>query len=151
GFWSGEGVVMDPVAVRGGRACLWPVATAVAVHALFLAVFLHLHHDEISSLVCAPDTSLNKPGLEAIHVSFGEGYDGFSYYRIARSPWRRQTSEPVRHLRILYPAVSWALSGGDAYTLLWVMPAVNLLAVAGLTLLACGFAVRHGLNPWWGC
>jgi len=142
---------MDAVAVRGSRACLGPVAAVVVVHLVFVGIFLHLHHDEISSLVCAPDASLNQPEMAAIRVSFGAGYDGSSYYRVAQNPLRKQRSEPVRHLRIVYPAMSWAFSGGDPHALLWAMPAVNLLAIAGLTFLACGFAVRQGLNPWWGC
>src|SRR5262245_8968230 len=145
-----EGVVMDPVAVRGSRACLGPVAAAVALHVLFLGIFLHLHHNEISSLVCAPDGDLKRPGMEAIRVSFGAGYDGSAYYRIAQHPLQRQSSEPVRHLRIVYPLLSWAFSGGDPYALLWLMPAVNLLAVAGLVLLGSNFAIRYGHSPWWG-
>src|SRR5947208_1363093 len=142
---------MDPVAVRGTRACLGPVAVALGLHVLFLGTFLHLHHNGISSLVCAPDADLNRPDMRAVRVGFGLGYDGSSYYRIAQNPWHRQWCEAVRHLRLVYPAVSWALSGGDPTALLWVMPAVNLLAVAGLALLGCRFAIHHGLSPWWGC
>src|SRR5438874_700770 len=104
---------MDPIEVRGNRSSLGPVAVAVAFHALLVAVFLLHHQNDISSLVCAADADLARPGMEAIHVGFGEGYDGSAYYRIACHPWQRQQCEAVRHLRIVYPVLSWACSAGD--------------------------------------
>ena len=56
----------------------------------------------------------------------------------------------MRQARILYPVVSWLLTGGDPFLLIWVMPFVNLLAVAGLAALGALLADRQGFNPWWG-
>jgi hypothetical protein len=56
----------------------------------------------------------------------------------------------VRHLRILYPLVGWLLSGGDALRLLWVLPAINLGAIAALAAVGALLALRSGLSSWWG-
>lgn len=142
---------MDPVAQRGCRLYLGPVVLAVVVHLGIVAVYLHRHNSEISSLVCAADADLARPDMTAVRVSFDQGYDGSAYYRIACQPWHCQDCVAVRHLRIVYPFLSWALAAGDSTAVLWTMPVVNVLAIAGLTLLAGMFAVRHGLSPWWGC
>src|SRR5262249_39256042 len=50
----------------------------------------------------------------------------------------------------MYPAVCWALTGGQQDMLLWVMPLVNLGAVGCLAWLGSAFARRRGMSPWWG-
>src|SRR5207248_1134152 len=50
-----------------------------------------------------------------------------------------------------YPALAWLLSGGgNPQTLLWAMPAINVLSAAGLAWLGGLLAVRHGRSAWWG-
>src|SRR5262249_36145880 len=94
--------------------------------------------------------------FEHVHSSLSkEGHDGQIYYIIARSPFERQDPHYVvaphyRHVRILFPALAWALAGGDPQRLLWVMPALNSLAVIGLAGLGAMFAMRFGRSPWWG-
>jgi hypothetical protein len=110
---------------------------------------------DISGLVGASHSVVGRPPYEAITTSIGSGgYDGMFYYAIARNPWKRHEQgidvAPMRHLRILYSAICWIFTGGDARHLLWAMPAVNLAAIAGLAWLAAGFALRNQMSPWWG-
>jgi hypothetical protein len=54
-------------------------------------------------------------------------------------------------MRILYPVLAWALSGGgDPVALLWAMPAVNVLAFGAIAALGAVFAARSGRSAWWG-
>jgi hypothetical protein len=83
----------------------------------------------------------------------GVGYDGQAYFAIAQNPLanhRDHIDFPFRHTRILYPLACFLLSGGHPPLLLWVMPAVNLAVIGGLTLGGARYAVRHRLSAWWG-
>jgi hypothetical protein len=54
-------------------------------------------------------------------------------------------------LRLLYPALAWAVSGGgDAGRLFWALPLVNLAAVGGLAWLGVRLARHYGVSMWWG-
>jgi hypothetical protein len=134
---------------------LWPVLAAVALHFLVGARHVARERGDLSGLVCVGESRAAFPAFKAISRTVGrDGYDGQFYYALALAPWRRcdwpQDCAPARQLRILYPALCWLLSGGDGVLLLWVMPAVNLAAIAGLAGLGAWLAGRHGLSPWWG-
>jgi len=137
------------------RKALLVVLTAVLLHAGMLAIYVGKYGD-LSALVGASYRAVGQPPLEAVTVGIGPGgYDGMFYYAIAQNPWVPHTlgidAPAFRHVRVLYPICCWALSGGgDPQLLLWVMPLVNLLAIAGLTWLGAWVAWRHGLSPWWG-
>src|SRR5262249_55583318 len=79
---------------------------------------------------------------------------GMFYYAIARNPWVPHVhdvdSPAYRHSRILYTSLCWLLSGGNGFALIWVMPAVNLLAIAGMAWLGAWVADRYAMSPWWG-
>jgi hypothetical protein len=131
------------------------VVAAVALHAAVMAVYVAVFHGDLSCLVCVGDERVGAAPYEAIRTSFKKhGYDGQYYYAIARAPFQRHDIgidfAPMRQSRILYPVLSWSVSGGDPQRLLWAMPLVNLLAIAGLAAVGVALAVRHGLNPWWG-
>jgi hypothetical protein len=135
---------------------LWPAAVSVVLHGVLLAAYVACFQGDLSVLVCVGSDRLGQPPYELVTRGMGKyGYDGQFYYALARSPWQRQErgfdSAPARQVRILYPAVSWLLSGGDARLLFWVMPLVNLLAIGGLGWLGARVASYYGLNPWWGC
>jgi hypothetical protein len=120
-----------------------------------MGAYVAAYGGDLSALVCASRPAAGQPPYEAVRVGFGpDGYDGQFYYALARAPWRTHHSgidlPAFRHLRLLYPALSWLLSGGDKYVLLGIMPLVNLAAVAGLTVLGARLALRQGLSPWWG-
>jgi hypothetical protein len=131
------------------------VIISVGIHALLVTFHVTKLNGDISGLVGASYSAAGQPPYEAITTSIGPGgYDGMFYYAIARNPWKRHGQgidcAPMRHLRILYSAVCWLCSGGDARILLWIMPAINLASIAAMTWLAAVFALRNGMNPWWG-
>src|SRR5689334_9259721 len=137
------------------RRVVGPCLVAAGFHAALLAAYVAAFGGDPSALVCAARERLGRPPYECLRTGFDRnGYDGQFYYALARAPWRRHGSDidapAVRHARILYPALSWLFSGGDARLLVWVMPAVNLLAIAALAGLGAAVACRHGLGAWWG-
>jgi hypothetical protein len=134
---------------------LAPVVATALVHAALVAAYVAAFRGDVSALVCADRDRIGAAPFEVVTVGFPRnGYDGQFYYAIAQDPWHRHrwgTDAPAaRHLRILYPAVCWALSAGDPHLLLWVMPAVNLVAVVGLGWLGARLARRYALSPWLG-
>jgi hypothetical protein len=138
---------------RAARALLGPVLVAVVLHAALLAAYVARRGPDLGVLVCVSAARAGRPPFEAIATGRGRGYDGQWYYAVARAPWRRHLGDldaPARQLRILYPALCWLVSGGNARLLLGAMPAVNLAAIAGLAGLGAWLAVRRGLNAWWG-
>jgi hypothetical protein len=126
---------------------------AGALHAVLLACYVAAFGGDPGILVCVGRDQAGHPPYEAIHRGLQkDGYDGQYYYAIARSPWGHHEAEidcSARQVRILYPALSWLLSGGDDQRLLWAMPLVNLLAIAGLAGLGARLALRQGWSPWW--
>lgn len=133
-----------------------PILACVALHAALLALYLAAFHGDPSALVCAGQKEMGTPPFEAVTVGFSTGgFDGQFYYVIARNPWRWHGSAidlpSYRHLRLLYPALAWLLSGGgDAWRLFWALPALNLAAIAGLAWLGVRLARHYGVNIWWG-
>jgi hypothetical protein len=132
-----------------------PAVAALLLHALLVATFQGKHGWDPSALVCAGGDRAGRPPYEAISSPIGvSGEDGQFYYSLARSPWRAHEGDidlpPYRHLRIFYPAVCWLCTGGHPRLLLYVMPAINLLAIAGLAGIGAAVASAHGRSPWWG-
>jgi hypothetical protein len=132
-----------------------PAVVAAAFHAVVLVTYVAAFHGDSSALVCVARERLGRVPYEHIRIGFDRnGYDGQFYYALARAPWRRHDfgidAPAIRQARILYPALSWLLSGGDAQRLLWAMPLVNLLAIAALAGLGAEAARAYGLSPWWG-
>jgi hypothetical protein len=138
------------------KQILGPALMAGAFHAALLAGYVAAHQGDPSALVCVGHERQGRVPYEFIRVGFERfGYDGQFYYALARSPWARHVVgidfAAGRQLRILYPALGWLFTGGDAHLLLWAMPAINLAAIAGLAALGAWLARRRGLSPWWGC
>jgi hypothetical protein len=133
-----------------------PAAAAVLLHVALLGLYLHKYDYDPSALVCASRGAAGHYPLEKVQVGIGPGgYDGMFYYALARNPWRLHLQEGIdapafRHSRLLYLAICWAGSGGDAGLLLWVMPLLNLAAIGGLAWLGAWYAQRQDLSPWWG-
>jgi hypothetical protein len=129
--------------------------TAAVLHGVVLALYVAAFGGDPSALVCVARERVGQAPYEQIGTGFDRnGYDGQFYYALARAPWRRHDFgidvPSIRQARILYPALSWLVSAGDARRLLWAMPLVNLLAIAGLAALGAVAARSHGLSPWWG-
>src|SRR5262249_8255213 len=137
-------------------AYVGPVVAVVALHAALLALYVAGWGGDPSILVGVGATRAGQPPYEDIRCSLKKrGYDGQFYYAPARAPWRRHDAgidtPGLRHLRILYPALAYLLSGGgDPRLLVFVLPLINLLAIGGLAALGVYLAQRHGMNPWWG-
>lgn len=90
------------------------------------------------------------------YVSQKFGYDGQFYYRLALDPFSSEKQvqglsidhPPWRQQRILLPVMTWLIARGDSEITAGVMLAINLLAIAGLTV-AGGLLLRfYGLSPW---
>src|SRR5947208_2226107 len=136
--------------------CL-PAVVAGLLQLGLMAAYAARFDFDLSAFVCAGSDSTREWPLEHVPVRLSaDGFDGQFYYVIARSPWttqdRRHVTPPgYRHLRVCYPALAWAFSGlGDPVALLAVMPALNLLAVAGIAGLGACFASHFGRSRWWG-
>jgi hypothetical protein len=135
----------------------YPAAATALLHAALLVCYVGGFGGDVSALVCVDRNVIGEPPYEAVTVGFDTcGYDGQFYYAIARAPWQKHDLHnddgAIRQARILYPAICWFLScGGDPNALLWVMPLVNLLAIAGLAWIGAAWAVHQGWNAWWGC
>jgi hypothetical protein len=136
---------------------IYPALAAAALHAALLGAYVAGYGGDVSALVCTGEQRPVGFPYEHIRTRIGtDGYDGQWYYAIARAPLARHGRDhidmpPVRQLRIFYPAICWALSGGGhPVVLLWVMPVVNVLAIAGLAWVGALIAVRYGCNSWWG-
>ncbi len=133
-----------------------PVVAAVAWHLALLVGYLAAFHGDLSALVCVGQKQPGAPPYEAVRIGFARGgYDGQFYYVIARNPWTWHWADldvpAFRHVRLLYPALAWALSrGGNPHHLLWALPLVNLGAIAGLAWLGVRLAQHYGVNVWWG-
>lgn len=133
-----------------------PVAAAVALHVLLLSVYLAPYRGDLSALVCLGQNRVGTSPYQQITTVPGPfGDDGQYYYSLAQAPFARHGTDidvaPARQLRILYPTVCWLLSaGGHPYWLFTVMPAVNLIAIAGMAWLGGLLALHYGRSVWWG-
>lgn len=86
------------------------------------------------------------------------GYDGQFYYRIALDPFLTERTAhgitfdngPFRHQRILYPLLAWALSGGAAPLVPFLLIAVNLAGLVVIGWLAGHLARSAGRHALWG-
>jgi hypothetical protein len=122
---------------------------------MVLGMYLVGYHGDLSALVCVGEEWAAAPPYRVIRTTIkNHGYDGQFYYAIAQAPLAHHDTgidfAPMRQSRILFPALGWALTGGDASGLLWAMPLINLVAIGGLAALGVALAVRYDLNPWWG-
>jgi hypothetical protein len=129
--------------------------TAV-VHVALLGHYLTVYGDDPSAFVCADRDKIGRPPFEVVHIGFPNGgYDGQWYYVIARNPWGPQSAgmtdlPAYRHVRILYPALAWLLSGGHRVALLWVLPLINLAAIVAMAWYGARLGMHYGRSPWWG-
>jgi hypothetical protein len=88
----------------------------------------------------------------------GQGYDGQFTYLIATDPSPpaviheigdiRQDSPAYRYQRILLPMTARALSLGNSQALPWILPLLNLVALAIGTTLVARLLDALGASPW---
>jgi hypothetical protein len=133
-----------------------PVLAAVVLHAALLAAYVAAYRGDLSALVCVDAAKIGAWPFEKIDVGFRTGgYDGQFCYAIARQPWTPASRDAVdlpsyRHVRILYPALAWMLTGGDPILLLGVLPALNLAAIAAVSWFGAVLARHYVRSVWWG-
>lgn len=138
------------------QAILSPVLVSLLLFGGLMALYVAKNGGSVDALLCVGRNRAGVPPYEMVRSPIGpNGYDGQFYYAIARDPWRTHLNSqidhpPARHLRMLYPFLCWLCSGGDRLVLFWVMPAINLVCLAGLTALGAWFALQNGRSPWWG-
>ncbi len=81
----------------------------------------------------------------------GTGFDGQFYAQLSADPLLLDPKTApaldgvtLRARRILLPAVTWTLSGGSPRLVLWIYPLLNLVAWAGLAVMAWRILPRDG-------
>jgi hypothetical protein len=100
------------------------------------------------------DPTTLPPGMRTVP----DAYDGMFYYRLALDPLTdRMTDHGItfdtpayRQQRILYPALAWAISLGDAQRAPLALVVVNVLAMGGLGLVGGAIARDLGRHALWG-
>lgn len=132
-----------------------PVLATLILHVALMGLYLAKNRGDACVFLCVGANRIGTYPYEAVPYSFGpSGHDGQYYYAVARSPWSIHGADidvPAgRHLRIFYSALCWCLTGGNAILLFYVMPLVNLLAVAGIAAIGVQLARHFGRGPWWG-
>lgn len=141
----------------------WAAAlVALAVAALFVGARLAFAADgRVEAFVLVgSDHVLDRSQLpDDLPVAAGQGYDGQFYYRMAVEPTDLSLRDDddalaldleLRRTRIGYPALAWAVSGGQASLVPVTLVLVNLVAVgagAASGAVLAGAAGRHAL---WG-
>lgn len=138
------------------------VGVAAAVGCLLFVVLRVMAHDgDITSLIRIGEemtVDRERPDDLAV-VEDSVGYDGQFYYRQSLDPLSlddRIEGIPLdrpayRSLRIGYPGVVWAVTGGGTRSLVpWAMAGVNIACVGLIALLGARFAEDVGRAPTWG-
>jgi len=134
------------------------VAPTIAVVAVFYAIFVPLRlvqHDTLwfvhpgKVFVTTGHTS---PFLSHLRYDAKVGYDGELYFGLAADPRHAKDyigpQAGVVYSRVGYPAVSYAVAGGQRSVLPGAMLAVNLVALLAATIAIALWLVRRGLPPW---
>jgi len=131
---------------REHRAAISTAILALALYAAFTMLLLGRFHFDPSVLVVAGDEFTNPATApKNLHVAFhSSGYDGQFYYRLAIAPFSTRESVAGIHFdypvyraqRILFPMLSYLVSGGRASAVPWSMIIINLLAAGTIGSLA---------------
>jgi hypothetical protein len=121
-------------------------ALAVALYALLALPILAMHRFDLSAFVVAGDhfVEAGQTGSPSLVHRQSRGYDGQFYYRMALAPLSfadrvggvRFDHPAKRMQRIIYPALAWALSGGEARFAPAALFGLNLLALGAIASLA---------------
>lgn len=133
------------------------VAVALIAYVLCVAVKLAIYGLDVSRFIVAGDHFFSPADLTyPIAVErHSVGYDGQFFYRLALDPATTartafgitmEEHPVVRAQRILYPAITWALSLGHGGAVPYMLVAVNLMAVAAIAWAAAALA-RHFAVP----
>ena len=135
-----------------------PALIAFALVVLFVAVRLARFGGDASRFVVAGTEFVDPAEAPAgLHVLEGPGYDGQFFYRLALDPAELEVEAHgirldigLRRARIAYPALAWALSGGQAGVVPWALIALNVAGVVVLAFLGAVAARDSGRHALWG-
>ena len=148
---------LPPAAGSARWPRLAPALVAGLVQLVLMGAYAARFGGDVSAFVCVGHEFARQWPFEHVGVSMSkEGFDGQYYYAIARAPLGKHDERYViapwyRQLRLLYTGSAWVMSGlGDPVLLLWVLPAINVFAVAAIAGLAACLAACHGRSVWWG-
>ncbi|MGA2012981.1 MAG: hypothetical protein ABSH51_20915 [Solirubrobacteraceae bacterium] len=90
-------------------------------------------------------------------VDTARGYDGQYFWALARDPLllRDRTvaafaDQGFRLQRVAYPALAYLLAAGRPAAIPWVLLAINVIAVLGITVVVGGYARTRGRSEAWG-
>ncbi len=140
----------------GWRNSPWVIGlVALLLHGVAMARYVQRMRAAPDILMAVGSDRLRFPVYADIKSPLGtDGYDGQFYYAIAHAPFAKHGPEidfpPGRQLRIVFPLLGYMASLGRADWLVFAMPAVNLLMVGWLTVMAARWTRLHGLSPWYG-
>jgi hypothetical protein len=141
------------------RAWLPALITTLAIY-VFVLAYLGTHQYDFSTFVTAgdgfSDPRLTPPGLRVLRSS--AGFDGQFYYRLALDPFTHTRLDygitldlpALRHSRILYPLIVWALSLGHHELVPILMLLVNAAGLCLLGWLGGCYAQALGRQSLWG-
>lgn len=142
-----------------------PLITLIAA-LLFVIVQMSYEGADAKRFIRLPETAIT-PGIMVLGgspVVGPGGYDGQFYYRIALDPGtkERTVSTPAttsgitldmpayRQQRIVYPALAWALAGGDPLRIPLTLIVVNVLGLGLIAAIGAGLARSAGRHALWG-
>jgi hypothetical protein len=127
---------------------------------VFIFGRLHLSGFDASSFIVAGDRYCDPGTVPAgLTVLKGSaGFDGQFYYRLALDPLTTKPAEfgitldepPLRHQRILYPLLAWALSFGNPRFLPAVLILINFLVLCLMGWLGGSYAQTLKQHALWG-
>jgi len=127
---------------------------------LFIFGRLYQSRFDFSSFVVAGDRfcdpALVPQGLTVLKNS--DGFDGQFYYRLALNPFTSQLTDygirfdvpSLRHQRILYPFLTWALSLGRARAVPVIMVLINFFCLCALGWIGGHYAQTLKQHALWG-
>jgi hypothetical protein len=128
------------------------------IYGIFLAVQWPLAGKHLFGYISFSHKSVDTSELviPQKYISNKFGYDGQFYYRLALDPFSNEEqvqgirfdNARLRQQRILLPVLTWVIAGGDPELTAIVMLVINLLAVAGITIVGGALLCRFGLSPW---
>jgi hypothetical protein len=135
----------------------------LAVVAVFYAVLVPLRIEQHGTLWFAHvgreflRSAHTSTTLDSVHSTESEfGYDGQFYFFIAADPEHARDymhvgtddQSAIRYARIVYPGLSFLLSGGSLAAVPVVMLVLNLLAIGGGTWAIARWLRDRGRSPW---
>ncbi len=119
---------------------VFPVVLSVVVTMLFAASMLILANGNISKTIFV-GRNFGATKYWKDMFLYNDGYDGQFFFYIAHDPFNVSYLQKIldvpahRYKRIVYPLLSWSLSGGRHEYIPWALLAINILLMPVIVLL----------------